>query len=144
MEISTKMDDKFLLLVAELARLEKRKRDVLSELEARGVGDQERQLVLEILGEPLQGKFGFPDEIGPLFRYSAPRRNMMAEIRNLLASEPAREFSATEIRTHLGIGPSFEKSFYSALAKLHRLGQIRRVGRARYKSGGDDRESAKR
>ena len=136
------MDDKFLLLVAELARLEKRKRDVLSELEARGVGNQERQLVLEILGET-QGKLGFPDDLGPLFRYSTPRRNMMAEIRNLLASEPAREFSATEIRTHLGIGPSFEKSFYSALAKLHRLGQIQRVGRARYKSGGDDRESAK-
>ena len=129
------MDDKFLLLVAELARLEKRKRDVLSELKARGVGDQERQLVFEILGETPQGKLGFPDDLGPLFRDSAPRRNMLSEIRNLLASEPAREFPATEIRTHLGIGPSFEKSFYSGLAKLHRLGQIRRVGRGRYKSG---------
>jgi len=137
------MEDKFLLLVAELARLEKRKRDVLREITARGLGNQERQLVFEILGEAAQGELGFPVDSGPLFRDSS-RRNMLAEIRNLLASEPAREFGATEIKTHLGIGPSYEKSFYSALAKLHHLKQIRRVGRGRYKSGLQKREPAKK
>jgi hypothetical protein len=135
------MEDKFLLLAEELARLEKRRLEVLNELRARDLKDQERQLVLGILGEPRQGKF---EDLGPLFRDSArrqfrdlaPRRNMLAEIRNLLASEPAHEFPAAEIKTRLEIGPSYEKSFYSALAKLHRLGQIRRVGRARYKSIG--------
>jgi hypothetical protein len=141
------MEDKFLVLAAELARLEKRKREVLRELKANAVGNQERQLVFEILDERSADKFDFGDTgrlyrestprlYGPrLFRESAPRRNVLAEIRDLLASKPRREFPATEIKNHLGIEPSSEKSFYSALAKLHHLGQIQRVGRARYKSG---------
>jgi hypothetical protein len=62
------------------------------------------------------------------------QRNMLAEIRKLLASED-REFLASEVKSKLGVDASNEKSFYSALAKLHNLHQIVRVSRARYKAG---------
>jgi hypothetical protein len=128
------VDDRLLSLAAELAKLERRKREILNELNGRGFDDKQRQLVLGILGESPQAKFGFDDDLGPLFRHSGSRRNILAEIRDLLASRPTDEFTAIEIKNHLGIQPPNEKSFYSALAKLHKLGQIRRVGRARYKT----------
>jgi hypothetical protein len=128
------MEDRFLVLAAELARLEQRKREILNEIrKAGGFDDKQRELLLGILGESPQAQFDF-DGPGPLFRHSVSRRNILDEIRNILASDPAREFSATEIKTRLRIDPLNEKSFYSALAKLHKLGQIRRVGRALYKT----------
>jgi hypothetical protein len=66
------------------------------------------------------------------------RRNMLADIRSLLASEPDREFAASEIKSKLEVNHSNEKSFYSALAKLHNSKQIVRVDRARYKTGKKD------
>jgi hypothetical protein len=127
------MKDRFVLLATELAQLELRRREILRELKSRAVRKEQRQLVLGILGEPAEREFDF-DGPRPLSPYLSARRNMLAEIRNLLASKPEREFGATQIKADLEIDRSNEKSFYSALAKLHKLGQIQRVGRALYKS----------
>jgi hypothetical protein len=122
------------LLAEELAKLNKRRQQILAELRGGRFNNRERQLILDIFEAP-QSSFSF-DEHGQLVRQPQSGRNMLAEIRNLLASEPTLSFAAIEIKQQLKIEPLQDKSFYSALAKLHRLGQIERIGRALYKSGG--------
>jgi hypothetical protein len=121
------IDDRLLSLAVEFEKLERRKQEILTELRSGAFDDKQRMWVLGLLGEKDQLKF-------IIDQHFTARRNILAEIRDLLASKPTHEFTATEIKKHLGVERSNEKSFYSALAKLHKLGQIRRVGRALYKT----------
>jgi hypothetical protein len=129
------MDNRFLLLTTELARIEQRKRQILGELERGEFGNEERQLVLSILGNNLIGNqlSLIEERTNPFFGLPS-RRNMLAEIRDLLASDPEREFTAEEISDRLRFGPH-QRSFYAALAKLNATGQIRRVRKGVYQAG---------
>ena len=133
-------EDKFLFLASTLAGLEKRigglekdKREIVAQLKALKLRGEQRRLVLRVLGESTEDKSTLDDDLDELIR-SPYRRNMLAQVRDLLASQPNRAFTATEIKASLGIDASQEKSFYAALAKLHGFGQIRRIGRAIYKT----------
>jgi hypothetical protein len=124
------MDDKIFEIAAELARIERRRRTLLSELLKRKTDITEKnwKLVEEVAGLR-ENKV----EEQQVFRF-----NLLHEIRELLASNPLFEFPAARIREELRIPPSMEKSFYAALAKLTGTGQIRRVRRAVYQAMGGE------
>jgi hypothetical protein len=123
------VEDRILEIVAELARIEERRRALLAELERLSSGPtvaaRRRQLIAEIVrAAPEQRSL-----------FELPRDyNMLGQIRRLLGSQPRRKFSATNIKAELQIPVSVEKTFYAALAKLANKGQIRRVGRAIYQA----------
>lgn len=122
-------EDKILEIAAELGRVEEKKRLLLAELErlsaSPSIAQRRRLLIAEIL------RTGS----GQRYRFQMPRDyNLLEEIRKFLNSQPERPFSASEIKAHLGIPSSMEKTFYAALAKLANTGQIHRVGRATYQA----------
>lgn len=124
------MEDRILEIVAELKRIATRRQELLAELEhlseTPSIAARRRQLVEEVLAtDPEQTSLSL----------ELPRSfNLMNEIRRLLDSQPRSTFTAAGIKTKLSIPPSADKTFYAALAKLARTGQIRRTGRALYQS----------
>ena len=124
------VEDRILEIVAELKRIETKRQELLAELEnlsgSPSIAARRRQLIEEVLAtDPEQ-------TISP---FELPRSfNLMEEIRNLLDSRRGSTFTAARIKAKLAIPPSTEKTFYAALAKLARTGQIRRAGRALYQS----------
>lgn len=104
-------------VAAKLAKLDRERSRLVAEL---------KRLVEGLPEEPSMGSVVVSGKPGSLFE----------RIRSCLAAEPGREFGAEEIATACGVPPDEgpRKSFYSSLAKLAKLGQIRRVGHGRYQS----------
>lgn len=149
------MEDRILEIVAELGRIEERKESLYAELEKLSSGPKvaarRRQLIAEILKlrPPERYLFKITPQESHFFRITPdegrqeilalptelPRAyNMLDQIRKFLASQPQQTFSATTIKTRLGIPASGVKSFYAALARLANTGQIRRVSKATYQA----------